>query len=118
MSTLQFFSLYFMAAFYLFAGISHFLKPRFFLQIMPRWVPSPEFVNKLVGGIEILLGVALLFEGFRSHAAWGIILLLIAVFPANINHFQIARRKEKQVLATLIRLPIQGLLIYWSYTFI
>jgi uncharacterized membrane protein len=51
-------------------------------------------------------------------AAMGVITLLMAVFPANIYHFQLAVRKGKYIIPTLIRLPIQGLLIYWAYTFI
>lgn len=118
MSTIKFISLCVMAALYVFAGISHFRTPKFFLKITPKWVPYPEKVNILVGILEILLGIALFFTMTRSYAAYGIIALLIAVFPANIYHFQKANAKGKQVIPTLIRLPIQGLLIYWAYTFI
>ena len=107
-----------MAAFYGFAGFSHFRQPKFFLRITPKWVPYPETVNVIVGVVEILLAVGLLFSVTRSYAAWGIIFLLVAVFPANVYHFQKAKRKGKHVLPTLIRLPIQGLLIYWAYSFI
>ncbi|SMD34692.1 Uncharacterized membrane protein [Reichenbachiella faecimaris] len=107
-----------MAAFYIFAGVSHFASPKFFLKIMPQWVPKPKMVNFLVGLIEVALGVAMLFVQTRTMAAWGIIALLIAVFPANIYHYQLARQKGKQVVATLFRLPIQALLIYWAYSFV
>lgn len=118
MSTIKLISLLLMSAAYIFAGISHFRKPRFFLSITPPWVPEPEKVNLLVGAIEITLGLALLFSFTRHYAALGIILLLIAVFPANIYHFQKARKKKKQEMGTLIRLPIQLLLIYWAYSFL
>lgn len=118
MPSLSFISLLLMASLYIFAGVSHFRIPKFFLSITPKWVPYPEQVNIVVGVIEIFLGAALLFAPLRSYAAIGIILLLIAVFPANIYHFQKARSKKKQVIPTLIRLPIQGLLIYWAYTFV
>lgn len=111
-------SLLIMSAFYCFAGVSHFRNPKFFLKITPKWVPYPQKVNIFVGIIEIILGVALLFESTRSYAAMGIIALLIAVFPANIYHFQQAQKKGKHIIPTLIRLPIQALLIYWAYTFI
>jgi len=107
-----------MAGFYVFAGVSHFRVPKFFLKITPTWVPFPEKVNIIVGVIEIVLGLALLYSLTRPYAAIGIIALLIAVFPANIYHFQKARRKGKHIIPTLIRLPIQGLLIYWAYSFI
>ena len=118
MTTLTLISLILMSAIYCIAGIMHFIKPKGFISITPKWVPSPEKVNILVGAIEIILGVALLFSATRSYAAIGIIALLIAVFPANVNHFQKARRKGKGVAITLIRLPIQLLLIYWAYSFI
>jgi uncharacterized membrane protein len=118
MSTLTLISLILMSAIYCFAGMMHFIKPKIFLSITPKWVPSPEKVNLIVGAIEVVLGVALLFSATRSYAAIGIISLLIAVFPANVNHYQKARRNGKGVLVTLIRLPIQLLLIYWAYSFI
>lgn len=111
-------SLYAMAALYLLAGLGHFILPGFFLKIMPRWVPYPKHVNWIVGGIEIGLALALLIPDYRAKAAIGIMALLIAVFPANIRHYHLARKKGKNQLATLIRLPIQGLLIYWAYSFI
>lgn len=111
-------SLYSISAFYVFAGVSHFLSPSFFLKIMPKWVPNAKAVNLLVGGIEVALGLAMYFDETRSMAAWGIIALLIAVFPANMYHFQLAKQKGKQVVLTLIRLPLQGLLIYWAHTFV
>lgn len=118
MSTLQLISLLLMVSFYLFAGVSHFRIPKFFLRITPPWVPSPELVNKLVGGIEIALALGLLLPATRTWAAYGVIALLIAVFPANIHHFQLARKKQKQLMMTAIRLPIQLLLIYWAYSFL
>jgi len=117
MSTLQLISLILMSALYIYAGISHFRNPRFFVRITPKWVPYPVKVNILVGAIEIALGMALFIPVIRSYAAWGIIALLIAVFPANIYHFQKSLKRGKMVPITLIRLPIQGLLIYWAYCF-
>lgn len=118
MTTIQLISLIIMAAIYILAGIGHFLKPKFFLEITPKWVPYPEKVNIFVGAIEIILGLGLLFSFTRHYAAIGVVILLIAVFPANIYHFQESRKKGKDVFATLIRLPIQGLLIFWAYSFI
>lgn len=118
MSTLQLISLYAMSAIYVIAGIFHFVKPKFFLKITPKWVPKPAVVNIIVGIIEIALGILVLIEATRSFAAIGIIALLIAVFPANFYHFQKAKRKGKLVIPTLIRLPFQVVLIYWAYTFV
>jgi uncharacterized membrane protein len=110
-------SLYLMAGLYVLAGINHFIMPKIYLKITPRWVPQPEKVNWLVGLGEIGLGVLLLFPETRSLAAWGIILLLVAIFPANFYHYQKARRKGEMVIPTLIRLPFQAVLIWWAYLF-
>ncbi|HQW11692.1 MAG TPA: hypothetical protein PK076_03430 [Saprospiraceae bacterium] len=118
MTTLKLVSLITMSSIYCFTGVSHFLKPGLFLRITPKWVPYPEIINIAVGVIEVVLGISLLFNVTRSYAAVGIIVLLIAVFPANVYHFQLAKRKGKNVIPTLIRIPVQVLLIYWAYTFI
>lgn len=107
-----------MAAFYAYAGISHFRNPKFFLKITPPFVPYPEVANIIIGAVEILLGVLLVIPSTRSIGAWGVIILLILVYPANIYHHMKARRKGKHVTATLIRLPIQFLLIYLAYLYV
>lgn len=107
-----------MASLYIFAGVMHFRVPKTFLKITPKWVPYPEKINILVGIIEIVLGLGLFFDASRSLAAMGIMALLIAVFPANFYHFQKARQKGKLVIPTLIRLPIQLVLIWWAYSFV
>ncbi len=78
----------------------------------------PEKVNIFVGAVEVLLGIAVLIPTLQTYAAYGIIALLIAVFPANIYHFQKSLKKGKMVIPTLIRLPIQMLLIYWAWSFV
>ena len=88
-------SLFTMSALYIAAGCYHFINPKLFLKITPKWVPSPELINKIVGSIEIILGMALLFDTTRHYAAFGIIALLVAVFPANIYHFQKSLKKGK-----------------------
>ena len=112
------FSLYLMSLLYIVAGIFHFVKPKFFLKITPKWVPKPAIVNIVVGTVEVILGVVVLIPSIRSMAALAIIFLLLIVFPANIYHFQKAWRKQKGVAVTLLRLPMQVLLIWWAYSFI
>ena len=106
------------AGIFILAGVMHFFTPKFFLYIMPLWVPQPKSVNLIVGAIECVLGIALLIEPIKSIAAWGLIALLVAVFPANVRHHQLARQRGKQVWITLLRLPLQALLIYWAYSFV
>ena len=118
MSVLNLFSLVTMALFYLFAGLSHFKNPIFFLKITPKWVYKPKIVNIMIGIIEIILASGLAFNLTRSFAATGLIVLLIVVFPANVYHFQVSIKNKKNIFLTFLRLPLQLLLIYWAYTFI
>ena len=104
--------------FLIYAGVRHFQVPKFFIKITPPWGPSPEKMNVFIGCVEILLGLAVIVPSTRSLGAWGIILLLILVFPANIYHHQLARKKGKHVTATLIRLPFQFLFMWWAYQYV
>jgi uncharacterized membrane protein len=69
----------------------------------------------LSGVAEILLGAMLMFSDFQRLAGWGLILLLIAVFPANIYAYQHQELLPAAPLLHLLRLPLQGLLILWAY---
>jgi len=115
---LNFISLVIMILFYLFAGISHFKNPKFFLLITPKWVYKPELVNIIIGFLEIILALGLILETTRSISAIGIIIILILVFPANVYNLQLTIEKKKNIIGTIIRLPVQALLIYWAYVFI
>jgi len=109
--------LWIMAILYIAAGINHFLMPRFYLKIIPPILPFPKMINWVSGVAEIVLGVLLLLPTYTSMAAWGIILLLILVYPANIYHFMKALKKKKMVFVVALRLPLQFLLIWWAYSF-
>jgi uncharacterized membrane protein len=73
-----------MAVAYAGAGFNHLVNPDFYIRIMPPGLPSPEWLNLISGLAEIVLGVFLLEPRTRILAAWGLIALLIAVFPANV----------------------------------
>lgn len=110
-------SLWVMALLYIAAGVNHFLMPRFYERIIPPFFKNPKLINWLSGVAEIVLGLALFIPAYTSMAAWGIIALLVAVYPANIYHFMIGWRKKKMVWALALRLPVQFLLIWWAYNF-
>ena len=65
-------------------GFMHLLSPDFFVAIIPPGLPDPGWLNVLSGLAEIVLGVYLLEPRTRIYAAWGVIALLIAVYPANV----------------------------------
>ncbi|QNF31579.1 DoxX family protein [Adhaeribacter swui] len=111
-------SLYIMALIYVGAGILHFLRPGMYMGIMPPWLPAHKFLVLASGACEILFGLLLLPAGTRPVAAWLIIALLIAVFPANVQMaLQFTEQHRPGWWLTWLRLPLQGVLIWWAYTF-
>ena len=107
-----------MSMFYIFAGINHFIHPFFYKKIMPPYIPWHMQLIYASGILETLFGILLIPLRTRRLAAWGIILLLIAVFPANINMMLSYLREENTNLwITILRLPLQIVLIWWAYTF-
>lgn len=115
-------ALYIMAVLYIFAGVYHFVKPEFYMKMMPPYVPAHKLMVDLSGIVEIMLGIGLFFAPMRPWAAIGIMLLLVAVFPANIYMLteKLAKRKyRKMPVAFLwVRLPLQVALMYWAYLYI
>lgn len=73
------------ALFFIVAGANHFRAPEIYLGMMPPWLPWPGAMNALSGLAEIVGGVGLLVSPLRRVAGWGLIALLIAIFPANIH---------------------------------
>ena len=111
-------SVYAMSVLYVVTGLTHFIHPQFFLTIMPVWVPFHQSMVIISGACEILFAFLLLFPLTRRIAAWLIIALLIAVFPANIqmavNYFN---ESNPMLWIALLRLPLQLVLIGWAYHF-
>ena len=104
------------ALFFVAAGVNHFINPPFYLKIMPPYLPWHYELVILSGLAEIVLGIGLLIPKLSRMAAWGIIALLIAVFPANLHMTMHPELYPDIPLITLwIRLPIQGLLILWAF---
>ena len=104
--------------FYVIVGIKHFIEPEYFLSIVPPYLPYHLELVYISGLFEILFGLLILFPKYRYYGAIGLILLLIAVFPANIYLAQSKEAQEAigatQEIATW-RLPIQGVLIWIAY---
>ena len=99
------------------AGVAHFVAPAFFLKIMPPYIPFHHFCVAFSGAMEILLGVMLLIPRTRKLAGWGLVALLIAVFPANLYVYQHQEMFPLPAVVHLARLPLQGLLIAWAYRY-
>jgi uncharacterized membrane protein len=74
-----------LALFFIAAGANHFRTPEIYLGMMPAWLPAPGLMNTISGAAEIFGGIGLLIAATRHAAGWGLIALLIAVFPANLH---------------------------------
>jgi len=100
------------------AGINHLVRPEFYVNIMPPYLPWHLELVYASGDCEVLLGVLVLIPRFTAAAAWGLIALLLAVFPANI-HMALNPERYPELPPALLwgRLPLQGLLIAWAYWF-
>ena len=114
-----------LAAFFVAAGIAHFTATAFFVHIVPPYLPAPALLVYVSGVCEIVLGLLVLLPATRQLAAWGLILLLIAVFPANV-HMAVhqvgfvdppAWLPQPTPLGLWLRLPLQGVLIAWAWWF-
>ena len=100
-------------------GVLHFVKPEPFVAIMPKMFPAPLFLVYLSGFFEIAGAIGLLIPKTRRAASIGIMALLIAVFPANINmainHIQLPGLPEQSVFMLWLRLAFQPLYIYLAW---
>ena len=109
-----------MSFFYVNVGIKHFIDPEWFLYIIPPYLSSIGLELVYISGLfEIILGILLLFKKYRQITAYGIILLLIAVYPANI-YLAFNELPQQQIgissfTASWARLPIQFILIGVAY---
>ncbi len=112
------FSLYLMSGLYITAGINHFIHPEIYKKIMPPWLGWHDTLINVSGICEILFGLLLIPFYTRVVAAWCLIGLLIAVFPANIQMMLNGLHKNNLWLwITILRLPLQFILIWWAYLF-
>jgi uncharacterized membrane protein len=103
------------AIFFVVAGVFHFLKPEMYLQIMPPYFPEPQLLVMVSGVAEIAGGLGLLIAPLRRAAAWGLIALLLAVFPANIYMVQHPGQFHLAPWLLWVRLPLQGVFIAWIW---
>lgn len=107
-----------LALFFIVAGIAHFATPAPYLAIMPPYVPWHAALIALCGAVEIMGGLGICFRSTRRVAGWCLVVLLIAVFPANLQAISTG-----MVLGGLVvpewmlwaRLPLQLLLIIWVW---
>lgn len=111
METLKSILMVALSALFVVAGVLHFARPAFFLEMMPPQLPWHRGLVALSGIAELVLGLGLLIPRTRPYAAWGLIALLIAVFPSNVY----AAVEQLPGKGGYARLPFQLVLIAWAW---
>ncbi|PCJ57510.1 MAG: hypothetical protein COA79_15880 [Planctomycetota bacterium] len=112
----QKYAVYLLGIFFIGAGFAHFLVPSFYVNIMPDYLPAHLMLVYISGVFEMIGGLGVLIKSVRKLAGMGLILLLLAVFPANIHmalHPELYPSLPSWGL--YIRLPIQLVLLAWAY---
>ena len=104
------------AALFVAAGILHFVNTPAYVKIMPPFLPSPILLVQISGIAEVVGGIGLLLPQTRQAAAWGIIALLLAVWPANIN-MAIRHAPSTPAWALWARVPLQLPLLWWAWLY-
>jgi uncharacterized membrane protein len=109
-----------LAVLFILSGSLHFIVPRLYLKIVPPILPAPLAIVYISGVAEILGGLGLFMRPTRHAAAWGLVALLIAVWPANIymatSHLTMPGVMG-QSWAQWLRIPLQIPLIYWAWLY-
>lgn len=111
------FALLLLAMAFMAAGINHYLQPQLYVSIMPPYLPVHLELVYLSGFFEVLGGVGILFVRLRKIAAIGLLLLVVAVFPANL-HMALNPQDFAHVAPAWVwyaRLPIQLIILVWIY---
>lgn len=108
-----------MAAMYIIAGVFHFVKPKAYMRIMPRYLPKHKLLVYLSGLTEIILGAALCIPILTRLAIYGIILLLLAFMPVHI--YMLAEKKAALGIPKwllFLRIGLQFGLMYWAWYYL
>jgi uncharacterized membrane protein len=107
-----------MGVLYITAGAAHFTLTRVYEGIMPDYLPAHRELVLLSGAAEIAGGLGVLVPQTRRAAAWGLVVLLVAVMPANVWMVQHPERYPGVPLWALwLRLPLQLPLIWWAWRY-
>jgi uncharacterized membrane protein len=101
------------ALFFLAAGVNHLRAPEMYAGMMPPWLPWPDAANVVSGAAEIAGAIGILLPRTRRLAGWGLILLLVAIFPANLHVALQGRMPPFDISPVVLwlRLPFQAVFI-------
>lgn len=108
-----------MAAIYIFAGIMHFVKPKLYLRIMPRYLPNHKQLVSASGIAEIMLGIGLCIPVLKSISIYSIITMLLVFLLVHfymLSSDKVAAGIPKWIL--VLRIPLQFGLMYWAWWYL
>ena len=111
--------LYIMAAMYILAGIMHFVKPKMYMRIMPRYLPHHKALVFWSGVAEILLGVGLCVPVLKVFSIYGLIAMLTVFLM--VHFYMLTGEKASAGIPKwilLLRIPLQFGLMYWSWIYL
>lgn len=111
-------SIVILATFFTVAGAAHFTSPKIYLPMMPDYLPWHLALIYASGVAEMAGGIGICFPKWRWLAGWGLIALLVAVFPANVHMLMNQMPLNGKIVPEWIlwvRLPLQALMIAWVY---
>lgn len=105
-----------LGALFIVAGLNHFRQPRFYLAMMPGYLPAHQELVAASGYAEIGLGAMAFVPRLRGVTRWGLIALLVAVFPANL-HMALHPERYPRIRPALLwlRLPLQPAMMSWVW---
>ena len=109
-----------LGAFFIVAGINHFVMPEFYYPLIPDYFPFPVLINYLSGIVEILLGIGLFVNRIRYYAALGIVILMVLFIPSHVHFIVIGSCVEDGLcvhpaIGWLRLVVIHPLLILWAW---
>lgn len=104
------------AAFMTIAGIMHFVVPRFYERLIPRWLGSPRAWVVGSGVAELVCGALVALPPTRRVGAWASLVLLVVVYPGNIKMaLDAGPPRDPESLVAWLRLPLQVPMWRWAY---
>ena len=111
--------LYLMSTMYVFAGIMHFIKPKAYVRIMPRYIPRPKSMVMLSGVAEIVLGLALCIPALKNDSIYGIMAMLMVFLTVHF-HMLSSKKASAGIPAWILvlRIPLQFGLMYWAFWYL
>ncbi len=111
--------LYIMAIVYILAGIMHFIKPKMYMRIMPKYLPNHKTLVYLSGIAEVLLGVGLCIPVLKVVSIYGIIIMLIVFLL--VHFYMLSGEKASAGIPRwilILRIPLQFFLMYWAWVYL